>query len=77
MLRLETETLGIAASVLVAISLSMKSMLPLRIVNLVGAIAFMVYAYLIQAWPVFMVNGYVAIIDTYNIYKLLKGGAKC
>ncbi len=69
---METQILGIFASILVAISLSMKAMFPLRIINLVGAIAFIIYSYLICAWPVLLVNVYVAGTDIYHLYLLIK-----
>jgi len=69
---MEVQILGIFASILVAISLSMKAMFPLRVVNLVGAIAFIVYSYCICAWPVLLVNAYVAVMDLYHLCLLSK-----
>ncbi len=69
---METQILGIFASILVAVSLSMKAMFPLRLINLVGAIAFIVYSYIICAWPVLLVNVYVAGTDVYHLYLLVR-----
>ncbi len=72
MVRFEVETLGTVASVLVALSLSMKSMLALRIVNLIGAIALVIYGYLISSGPVLFLNFYVGCMDVYYIYRIVK-----
>ena len=43
------EIIGYAASLLVALSLTMKSLQKLRIINMIGAIVFIVYGLLIGA----------------------------
>jgi hypothetical protein len=63
------EIIGYIASVLVAISLTMRSILRLRIINLVGAVFFTAYGLLIRAYPVAAVNAFIALI---NIYFLLQ-----
>jgi len=68
------EIIGYAASALVAISLAMKRILYLRIVNLLGAITFVIYGLFIQAYPVVVVNGIITIINLYYLYQLF--GAK-
>jgi hypothetical protein len=45
------ELIGYAASVLVAVALTMRSVLRLRLINLVGAATFTVYGLLIHAYP--------------------------
>ncbi len=69
---MEIQILGIFASILVAVSLSMKAMFRLRVINLVGAIAFIVYSYCICAWPVLLVNVYVAVMDVYHLWLLIR-----
>ena len=63
------ELIGYAGSVLVAISLMMKSLLKLRIINLIGALFFTVYGVLIGAVPVALLN---SLIVGVNIYYLLQ-----
>lgn len=66
------EIVGYAASLLVAISLSMKNILQLRWLNLAGAVLFTIYGMVIEAYPVFAVNAYIAVINVYylrNIYN--------
>ena len=48
------EWFGYAASVVVAISLTMSSIIKLRWFNLTGAAMFSVYGFVIGAWPVAM-----------------------
>lgn len=57
------EGLGYAASVLVAVSLMMKSLVRLRVINLAGAVLFSLYGFLIHAYPVAFLNGLIAVVD--------------
>jgi|ERR1051325_4597590 hypothetical protein len=52
------ELIGYVASVLVAISLTMTSILRLRIINLTGSACFTLYGLLIGAYPVAIVNSH-------------------
>lgn len=61
------ELLGYLASVLIAISLLMRSVFRLRLINLVGAVCFVVYGLLIAAYPIAAVN---AVIIGINLYYL-------
>ena len=65
------EIVGYIASVLVAISLMMSSVLRLRMINLAGAIFFVVYGLLIEAYPVAAVNVVIVIINLYFLYNTL------
>ena len=64
------ELLGYVASILVAVSLMMSSILRLRIINLVGAIFFVLYASLIGAYPVVIVNSLITLINLYYLYQI-------
>ena len=68
------EMIGYIASLLIAVSLMMRSILKLRLINLVGAVFFTVYGLLIHAYPVAVVNGFIVIIDIYYLAQML--GAK-
>lgn len=61
------EIVGYAASLLVAISLSMKSLLKLRWINFIGSAIFALYGYLIGATPIFIVNAYIAVMNIWYI----------
>lgn len=65
------EVIGYAASLLVAISLMMSSVLKLRVINLVGALFFTAYGLLIHAYPVAAVNFFIVLIDLYYLYQMI------
>lgn len=64
------EIIGYIASVAIALSLLMTNVLKLRIINLVGALIFVYYGYLINAKAVMAVNLFIAFVDIYYIYRL-------
>lgn len=70
--RLLFELIGYAASVLIAISLTMRSVLRLRIINLVGALLFTIYGLVIRAYPVAAVNFVIVLIDLYYLAEMLR-----
>jgi hypothetical protein len=69
--QLVLEIVGYVASVLVAISLMMSSILRLRLINLVGSAAFTVYGALIGAYPVATVNAIIVLINLYYLRQML------
>jgi hypothetical protein len=69
------ELLGYAASILVAISLMMKSVLRLRIINLVGALCFTIYGLVIQAYPVAFMNALIMGINVYYLAQMARAKA--
>lgn len=66
------EIIGYLASLLVAISLMMSSILKLRVINLIGALFFTVYGILIRAYPVAAMNFFVVLIDLFYLVQMLK-----
>lgn len=64
------EWFGTAMSVLVAISLMQKNIKTLRIINLLGAAGFATYGFIINAWPVFGLNAFIALIDLYYLIEM-------
>lgn len=64
------ELIGYLGSILVAISLMMKSLLRLRIINLIGALFFTLYGVLLGAYPVAFVNGIIVGIDLYYLVQM-------
>lgn len=65
------EIIGYIASVLIAVSLMMRSILRLRIINLIGALFFTAYGLLINAYPVAFVNFIIVLIDLYYLVQML------
>ena len=57
------EALGYLASALVILSLTMRSVVRLRIISLCGSVAFVVYGLLIESPPVVVTNGCIAVIN--------------
>ena len=64
------EMVGYAGSVLVAVSLMMRSLWRLRVINLVGASIFTVYGLLIGALPVAALNALIVGIDVYYLWQM-------
>jgi len=63
---------GYLGSVLVAISLMMANIKRLRWINLFGAAAFSSYGFLIDALPVFLLNGWITLVDIYYLIRLYR-----
>ncbi|MBK9094244.1 MAG: YgjV family protein [Anaerolineae bacterium] len=76
---METQTLyeiiGYVASIVVAISLTMRSVLRLRLVNLIGAAVFTIYGALIHAYPVAVLNALIVLIDLYYLIEMARARA--
>lgn len=62
--------LGYGASVLIAASLLMRSIVRLRVINLFGAAAFSLYGFLIGAYPVGVLNLMTATINVAQLVRL-------
>jgi hypothetical protein len=64
------ELIGYVASVLVAVSLMMSSILRLRLINLAGAVLFSVYGVLIGSVPVAAVNLFIVGVNAWYLYRM-------
>lgn len=64
------ELFGIAASLVVAVSLMMKSLKRLRIINAAGALAFSLYGLLIGSLSVTVLNAFIVGIDLWYLLKM-------
>ena len=64
------EMVGYLGSVLVAISLMMRSLFRLRIINSVGCVVFVIYGLLIHAYPVAILNGFIVCINSYYLFHM-------
>jgi hypothetical protein len=66
------EWIGYLASFIILISLVMRSIKRLRVINLFGALLFAVYGYFIGALPVMLMNGGIVLINIYYLHQMLK-----
>ena len=66
------EMIGYMGSLLVAFSLTMKSLQRLRIINMIGALFFISYGLLIGALPIALLNTLTLGVNAYNLWRLLQ-----
>lgn len=64
------EIIGYIGSALVVISMLMSSIYRLRIINTIGSIISCIYALLVGAMPLALMNACLIVINLYNLYKL-------
>ncbi len=64
------EWVGYSASALIVISLIMTSVVKLRVLNTAGCVLFVVYGFIIGAYPVAISNLMIVLINLYHLYKL-------
>jgi len=62
--------MGYVASVVIAISMTMSSIVKFRIINFIGAATFSSYGFLIGAIPVGVLNAFIALVDIYFLYGI-------
>lgn len=62
--------IGYIASGIIALSMTMNSIVKFRWVNLVGAGGFALYGLLIGAYPVLMLNGFIFFVDVYYLRRI-------
>ncbi len=63
------EWVGYAASIMIAISLIMRDMVKLRIINSIGCVLFAIYGFVVKAYPVGIINTFIFIVNMYYLYK--------
>ena len=66
------EIIGYSGSALVALSLMMKNILKLRVINIFGASTFAMYGYLVNAYPVLILNSFIALIDLVYLIEIFR-----
>jgi len=59
--------IGYAASVTIAVSMTMSSIIKFRWINITGALIFCTYGFLIKAYPVGILNGFIVLVDIYYL----------
>lgn len=66
------EYIGLLASIMVFISFIFKKENQIRIVNIIGAILFVIYGILINSLSVWVLNGGLVFVHAYYLYKYYK-----
>ena len=66
------EWVGYSASLFIVISLTMTSIVKLRIINSIGCLLFVIYGLSVKAYPVVISNALIIMINIYNLYMLFK-----
>ena len=62
--------IGYTASIIIATSMMMNSILKLRWINLLGASMFATYGFIIGALPVGILNSFIVTVDIFYLYKI-------
>lgn len=66
------ELIGYLGSILVVVSMLMVSVVKLRTINLIGSSIFAGYALVIRSYPTAFMNLCLAVINIYNLVRILK-----
>jgi len=64
------QIIGYIASVIIALSMTINSIVKFRWVNLLGALTFSTYGFLIGAMPVAVLNGFIVSVDLFYLYRI-------
>lgn len=64
------EILGYGASIVIALSMTLNSIVKFRWINFLGASIFAIYGIMIEALPVTILNGFIALVDLYFLTKI-------
>ena len=64
------EIVGYFAMTFLVLSFIPKQMWPIRVITLLGCLFFVAYGIMLQAWPVAISNGFVAVIQIYHLIKM-------
>jgi hypothetical protein len=62
--------IGYAASITIAISMAINSIVRFRWINMAGALTFSIYGFLIGALPVGILNGFIVTLDIYYLVSI-------
>lgn len=64
------EIIGYLASGIIALSMTMSSIVKFRWINLIGASTFAIYGIFIGAIPVAFLNGFIVLVDVYYLTRI-------
>jgi hypothetical protein len=67
---------GLFASILVALSLTMRNLKSLRVLNLTGSLVFAVYGYCIKSYPVIILNLFTIGVNIFYLIRLRWNGSR-
>ena len=70
------ETIGIVGTIFVLLSFLMKDLKKVRIINIVGAVLFVIYGVLMHAVSTWILNGILVAIHIFYLVKDRKGEKK-
>lgn len=70
MLEIILPFIGYAASIIIALSMTISSIVKFRWVNLIGAFTFSIYGFIIGAYPVGFLNGFIVLVDLYYLRRI-------
>ncbi|MGC4039873.1 MAG: hypothetical protein QM710_03515 [Flavobacterium sp.] len=62
--------IGYLASLIIVLSMMMPSIIKFRWINLIGALLFSIYGFLIGAIPVGVLNGIIVLVDIYYLISI-------
>ena len=62
--------MGYIASVIIMVSMMMNSIIKFRWINCIGALLFSTYGFLINAYPVGVLNGIILLVDIYYLVQI-------
>jgi hypothetical protein len=63
------EWIGYGASLIIALSMTISSIVRFRIINLIGAGLFSAYGFMIGSVPVGVMNGFIVVVDIYFLIQ--------
>ena len=63
---------GYLASALLMVSFTMKDVTKLRSINSLGCIAFVVYGFMLDSWPVIITNAFILCMNIWFLITLRK-----
>ena len=70
------EIFGYIGTALIIISMMMKDVIKLRIINMVGALISLIYAIIYNTWPVAVLNFCLLLINMYHTIVFLRNRSK-
>ena len=66
-----TEWVGYLASILLMISFMMKDIKTLRLINSLGAIAFVIYGFMLKtSYPIIITNVFILGVNVFYLFKI-------
>lgn len=63
------EIIGVLASILVLISFAMKNERSIRKINILGAVTFVIYGLIINAFSIWFLNGVLVLLHLFRLIK--------